>query len=41
MKKFAFSSLLIIGTLSLFLKSWMDTEEIQINLNEEDSHLYL
>lgn len=41
MKKFAWSSLLIIGTLSLFLKAWVSSEEIQINLAEEDIHLYL
>lgn len=41
MKKFAISSLLIIGTLSLFMKSWMDSEDIHINLADEDIHLYL
>lgn len=41
MKKFTISSLLIIGTLSLFMKSWMAADDIHINLADEDIHLYL
>lgn len=41
MKKFTISSLIIIGTLSLFMKSWMASEDIHIDLADEDIHLYL
>ncbi|WP_262512332.1 hypothetical protein [Adhaeribacter arboris] len=41
MKKITITSLLILGTLSLVIKSLLDAEDIRINLADEDYHLYL
>ena len=41
MKKITISSLLIVGTLSLFIKYWMAPADMSINLAEEESYLYL
>lgn len=41
MNKFTISTILILGTLTLFVRSWMASDDIHINLAEEDIHLYL
>ncbi|WP_262891445.1 hypothetical protein [Adhaeribacter radiodurans] len=41
MKTITITSLLIIGTLGLVIKSLIDAEDIHINLTDEDYHLYL
>ncbi|MGV3639702.1 MAG: hypothetical protein ACO1NZ_04225 [Adhaeribacter sp.] len=35
------SSLLVLGTLGLLVKTWISPEDIHLNLSEEDIHLYL
>ncbi|MCP2045158.1 hypothetical protein [Pontibacter sp. HSC-36F09] len=36
------SSLLLIGTtFGFFMKGWMSPEQLQMDLHEEDIHLYL
>ncbi|WP_281172378.1 hypothetical protein [Adhaeribacter aquaticus] len=42
MKKIAtLSSILVLGTLGYFVKVWVTPEDIQLNLLDEDIHLYL
>jgi len=35
------SSFLVLGTLGYLVKVWVTPEDIQLNLAEEDIHLYL
>jgi hypothetical protein len=41
MKLTALSSLLLLGTLGLLIKTWITPEDIHLNLADEDIHLYL
>ena len=41
MNKMTISALLVLGTLTLFVKAWMAPTDLQINLSDEESYLYL
>lgn len=41
MNKLTISALLVLGTLTLFVKAWTTHTDLNINLSDEDSYLYL
>ncbi len=41
MNKLTISAFLVLGTLTLFVKAWTARTDLNINLSEEDSYLYL
>lgn len=41
MNKMTLSALLVLGTLTLFVKAWMTPADLHINLSDEESYLYL
>jgi hypothetical protein len=41
MKLTTLSSLLVLGTLGLLVKTWITPDDIHLSLADEDIHLYL